>query len=462
MIGGLLSGIDEWLVPKSAPEGAPYDADTLRMARATLLANLGATLLSAGQGGQSYDQRAQTLGNIGKGVESYNAVIAGDADKKLKQLQLQSGKQGVEKGALEMEAMKRAMAREEAWKQFLQQGLVPSATTQVAAGAAGIPTSAPPANPSPAVGGATPPTESPAATPVPPPSSQAGTGGAPVATPAATRTATQGVWAQLGVSPERAQQIMLHPNRDEIIKQLVVDRSKADFPKEMWEPVPPGESPVRKQLGISSTQPAIVQRDPKGQIVDFKLLGEDPDKPPANYRWSPPGANGERVAEPIPGGPASQVPAENAARVGVATTFLERAPQLQSAISAGVFEGATNRALLAANKGEPAYYYRLFQDGQDALIRALTGAGMPDVEAVRYAQRFLPNTLSSKEEVQGKYDSLVYALRNVQEVVSRGRGGPPAATGAPPQSPYGDPARNAQPPAAQGVRRYNPATGRIE
>jgi hypothetical protein len=226
MIGGLLSGIDEFLVPKSVPEGAPYDAQTLQMARATLLANLGATLLSAGQGGQSYDQRAQTLGGIGKGVEAYNQVLRGDPDQKLKQLQLQSGKQGLEKGALEMEAMRRAAAQQQAWQQYLQQGLTPSPLTQVATQAAGVPvpSSAPPGSPPvPAAGGpASPPPSMPAATPAT---------ATPPASPVAGGNPAAGAgtwWGPLGISEQMARAISKLPaqRQEEIIKDLTLARAK--------------------------------------------------------------------------------------------------------------------------------------------------------------------------------------------------------------------------------------------
>lgn len=463
MIGGLLSGIDEFLVPKSAPEGAPYDAETLRMARATLLANLGATLLSAGQGGQSYDQRAQTLGRLGQGVEAYNAVLTGDADRKAKQLGLQKGQQELTRGNLEIEAMRNQAAREAAWREYLRRQVEPSAVTNVAVQGAGgtAPTPSSPAGGSPpsatpAASSASVAAAAPSTTPAPAPAP------APAAASSPASSASGSLAQRLNLSPADLALIAAHPEGPKIIQQLETDRLKGQLPKPTWEPVPPGETPLRRQLGISPTQPAIVQRSPDGKPVDFKLLGEDPDKPPAGFSWS--GEQGQRQLAPIPGGPATQVPAENAARVGVATAFLERAPQLEAAIKSGVFEGATNRALLLANKGEPAYYYRLFQDGQDALIRALTGAGMPDVEAVRYAQRYLPNSLSSREEVTGKFESLVYALRNVQDIVNRGRGGPPSAVGTPPTPPYGSRGGNAPaaPSAPGAVRRYNPETGRIE
>lgn len=226
MIGGLLSGVNEFLVPTSVPEGAPYDAETLRMARATLLANLGATLLSAGQGGQSYDQRAQTLGRVGQGVEAYNNVLVGDTDRKAKQLGLQKGQQELAMGRLQMQQMQQQAAREQAWRDYLQQGLGPSATTQVAMQAAGLPVgqaagsspvSAPPAAPV-AGGPASPPPSTPTATPV-------------AATPPASAAAGgQSWWQQLNLSPEQARVILAQPNRDQIIQQLTVDRAKASFP----------------------------------------------------------------------------------------------------------------------------------------------------------------------------------------------------------------------------------------
>lgn len=244
MIGGLLSGVNEFLVPTSVPEGAPYDAETLRMARATLLANLGATLLSAGQGGQSYDQRAQTLGRLGQGVDAYNNVITGDADRKMKQLGLQKGQQDLVMGRLQMQQAQQQMAREQAWRDYLQQGLGPSATTQVALQAAGVPSGArpPAAAPAPV---AAPPT--PAATAPP---SSAPTPAAPASTPSAAAPAAanaQTWWQQLNLSPEQARVILAQPNRDEIIKQLTVDRAKASFPMGD-EKIMSAEAELRKEF----------------------------------------------------------------------------------------------------------------------------------------------------------------------------------------------------------------------
>ena len=87
-----VTGWNNFISPTEVPTGATYSPEQLRMARATLLGNLGATLLSAAQPGQSYSQRAQTIGQLGNVAEGYSKQLGLDPQSELQRLQLQQAR----------------------------------------------------------------------------------------------------------------------------------------------------------------------------------------------------------------------------------------------------------------------------------------------------------------------------------------------------------------------------------
>lgn len=109
--GGLLDNVNNWLVPTKVPEGASYDPQTLQMARAALLGNIGSSLLMAAQKGQTPQERAAALAGIGQASNAYGQALQGGVDQQMKQLQLQQ--------------LKMQIAQAQKQQDFMTQGLAP-------------------------------------------------------------------------------------------------------------------------------------------------------------------------------------------------------------------------------------------------------------------------------------------------------------------------------------------------
>lgn len=155
------------------------------------------------------------------------------------------------------------------------------------------------------------------------------------------------------------------------------------------------------------------------------------EKLPSGFRWKDPNKR-EMGVEPIPGGPATQIPGELAARVGLSGDFLEQAPKLRERIAAGDVTGLIDVNRAQNGLGEQGEIYRQLQSGTDALMRLLTGAGMNETEARQYAERYLPTWRDTAESAATKLDNLVRELGATRDTAMRGRGSPDANAAADP------------------------------
>ena len=153
------------------------------------------------------------------------------------------------------------------------------------------------------------------------------------------------------------------------------------------------------------------------------------EKLPSGFRWKDPNQR-EMGVEPIPGGPATQIPGELAARVGLSGDFLEQAPKLKERIKAGEVTGLIDVNRAQNGIGEQGEIYRQLQSGTDALMRLLTGAGMNETEARQYAERYLPTWRDTADSAATKLDNLVRELGATRNTAMRGRGSPDQSGGA--------------------------------
>lgn len=146
-------------------------------------------------------------------------------------------------------------------------------------------------------------------------------------------------------------------------------------------------------------------------------------KLPTGYMWIDP-ADQSKGVQPIPGGPATQIPAEAAGRIGLADTFLNNFDNIKQKVLSGDITGPID-AFRARNDSQygGAETYRQIQSGVDALQRMLTGAGMPASEAANYAFRYLPTYTDNAESMATKLDRLKSELEGVKQRVLQGRGG---------------------------------------
>ena len=167
-------------------------------------------------------------------------------------------------------------------------------------------------------------------------------------------------------------------------------------------------------------------------------------KLPSGFRWKDANDQSKGV-EPIPGGPAEQVSAEVAARVGLGNDAVQQIPSIQDAAKRGDLTGPLDWAAGKLGYGEQGRMYREIDAASEALTRQLTGAGMNQAEIEREVSLYKVNPWDSGEAVANKLSQLKRRLDATSEVIMRGRGG------------------NARPEAQQPqVRRYNPATGALE
>lgn len=146
------------------------------------------------------------------------------------------------------------------------------------------------------------------------------------------------------------------------------------------------------------------------------------EKLPSGYRWADPN-NREAGVIPIPGGPATQVPGELAARVGMGENWLQKdLPTLRKEVEAGNATGPVDQAQAWAGYGKPAEIKRKFQSGVEVLSRLLSGAGMTQVEIDEKTARYMPTMLDDPKSLQTKLDQLEAEIKAAGSAAMRGRG----------------------------------------
>jgi hypothetical protein len=178
-------------------------------------------------------------------------------------------------------------------------------------------------------------------------------------------------------------------------------------------------------LATALIVPALTQvavADPNDVIVGGKSLGQDPD---SNVR--------HQTRGPSP-----------SAEVRLARGFLDRlgdvtdaqgkvVPGIRSRIAAGELNGnLTNRGLAIVGQGGPGELRRAIDEGAEALLRGLTGAGMNRDEAANYVRRYQFSPIDASKTAIHKLNDLEAALRYTAEV-GKGRGGDDFLKGFPSQ-----------------------------
>ncbi|MBY5821487.1 hypothetical protein [Rhizobium leguminosarum] len=146
-------------------------------------------------------------------------------------------------------------------------------------------------------------------------------------------------------------------------------------------------------------------------------------KLPSGYQWNDPNDQSKGVT-PIAGGPATQIPGELAARVGMGENFLKNdLPVLRKEVEAGTATGLIDRGMAMAGYGKPAEVQRKFQSGVEVLSRLLSGAGMTQVEIDEKTKRYMPMVMDDPASVKTKLDQLEAEIKAAGDAAMRGRGG---------------------------------------
>jgi hypothetical protein len=143
-----------------------------------------------------------------------------------------------------------------------------------------------------------------------------------------------------------------------------------------------------------------------------------------NERWKDPNDK-SKGAEPIPGSAADKIGDEVAARIGIAKSFLSVLPQIRQRIDRGDvgIDNTANHAKALANLGTPGETARMMDDGAEALLRLLTGAGVNHDEAVRTAKMYRLTPQDTNAVIKSKMDALERHLYHIGAVLGQGRGG---------------------------------------
>lgn len=146
------------------------------------------------------------------------------------------------------------------------------------------------------------------------------------------------------------------------------------------------------------------------------------------YKWVDPN-NQDLGMVPIEGGPATQMPSELAARIGLAQDAIKRLDGVEEAAASGELTGPVDWAMGQAGRGQAGVLNRELAAGAEALTRMLTGAGMNIAEAKREANLYLPQPWDDASTLASKVQQLKRRLAATVEMAGRGRGlGSPAAT----------------------------------
>jgi len=148
-------------------------------------------------------------------------------------------------------------------------------------------------------------------------------------------------------------------------------------------------------------------------------------KPPTGYRWS---TTKPGELEGIEGGPASKLPADTAAKIGMMRVAVQSMQPLRN-IFLGLLDPKTGKRSgteinafdYYANRGETGEGHRLGTGAIESVLRAASGAAVPESEVTRYSGLFLPSYVDTDETKARKLDSLERWISTMLSAVQEGR-----------------------------------------
>lgn len=169
----------------------------------------------------------------------------------------------------------------------------------------------------------------------------------------------------------------------------------------------------------------------EGSFMDFQVKMKEAGrnqvnidtgvKLPSGYQWVDPENQGLGV-KPIAGGPATQMPSELAARIGLAQDALTKLDAVEQSAAAGDLTGPVDYGMGQLGRGKQGQMNRELAAGAEALTRMLTGAGMNIAEAQREANLYLPQIQDDAATLANKVSQLKRRLQSTIEMAGRGRG----------------------------------------
>lgn len=204
--------------------------------------------------------------------------------------------------------------------------------------------------------------------------------------------------------------------------QLEINKLRQGRP-ENYTPLTADE---KQQLGLDPAK--AYQRGADNKISEIGGNGVsvnvEAPKLPSGYRFLDT-SNPSAGVEPIPGGPATQLPGELAARIGMADNWLQKDyPAIKIDVAAGNITGPIDLTAAQNNKGAGAPAYRKLQSGVEVLSRLLSGAGMTQIEVNEKAARYQPSYLDDAAGMASKLEQLKTEIEATRDAALAGRGGP--------------------------------------
>jgi hypothetical protein len=188
-----------------------------------------------------------------------------------------------------------------------------------------------------------------------------------------------------------------------------------------------GLDPTRTwQIGTSGKATDITPEVPESYRAptadEVKMYNLDPAK-----SWRVNAKTGK--PEEVGGGGVTiqNVPAEMAAKIGLADEFLANYDSIRKSAAAGDMTGLFDyQKAVGLGRGTGGEAYRQLKSGSEALVRMLTGAGKSETEAQDEASQYLPTFTDDAATLVNKIDGLKSRLDRVRAGVTSNRNAPAA------------------------------------
>jgi hypothetical protein len=148
------------------------------------------------------------------------------------------------------------------------------------------------------------------------------------------------------------------------------------------------------------------------------IEGGGKGKPPAGYTWGQGGS-----LDPIPGGPATQLPADTAGRLALVNAAMPKFKEARPHFEKNW--GPKEFAEYSFDTGDIGRAKLAVKNAIEAALRTATGAAAPEPEVQRYLDMYMPKDVDSKTTAKQKLDSLETFMTEARKLATQGRGQAP-------------------------------------
>ena len=176
-----------------------------------------------------------------------------------------------------------------------------------------------------------------------------------------------------------------------------------------------------EKVGAGDNLFAVDPNRPGAQLI----AQGGPDKPPPGYTWKQP-SNPAAGLSPIPGGPQSKLPANEAGYLAMLKSSRPGVEQAKKYFLSPDFKsGPLDAAGLALGQkldvGEISRQRRNIEMATEAALRIATGAAAPEPEVKRYANFYMPSVYDGEATRRQKLEALSRFMDCAKANMGRGR-----------------------------------------